>query len=427
MNWLCRFYRGVHSGVEVTLPQGRCVIGSDPLQADMVLVDEGIAPSHLVLQVDEQGVRLLEASTELLQEGKGVAIGDYLQAGLRLEAGSLLWSFCAEGQTLPAVLNEPTRVVAPVTTPRRSCAGLLLGIASLAVLALLVGLLGMGWWQENEGREQLAEQEVRRLLKQPAYEGVSLARTEGGSWLLSGYIKDNRQRLALQEMIERHALVARLELRSMEEIRQGAEFILQRQGLGAIKVTAGKEGGWLRLTGALAQESDAFTGVEELLRREVPGLLGIENRVNVAGSHRKRLDTLLEEHGLKQLAVRERGDRIELRGDLDEAQLILFTQLQQAFRREFGARPQLELVGIGSKSRQDDLTFEVKAISLGKVPYVVLANNQRYPVGAATGDGIRILAIRRDAVVVRKGQQEFVIRVGGGLAHDSFGGATAQR
>ena len=102
VNWQCRFYRGLHNGVEAVLPQGRCVIGSDPLQADMVLVDEGIAPSHLVLQIDEQGVRLLEACTELWQEGKVVTAGEYLQAGLRLEAGKLLWTFCAEGQSFPA-------------------------------------------------------------------------------------------------------------------------------------------------------------------------------------------------------------------------------------------------------------------------------------------------------------------------------------
>lgn len=60
MSWKIRFYSGLNQGVEVPLAEGRVVIGSDPLQADLVLVDEGIAPVHLVLDVDPQGVRLLE-------------------------------------------------------------------------------------------------------------------------------------------------------------------------------------------------------------------------------------------------------------------------------------------------------------------------------------------------------------------------------
>ena len=298
----------------------------------------------------------------------------------------------------------------------------------MLLLLSLLGLLIAGWWQDGDEGDQMAQQEIQRLLKLPAYQGVTLTRAEGGTlWALEGYIQENKQRLELQSLFERNGILPRMELRSMEELRQNAEFILQRQGLGQLKVVSGSKAGWLRLTGALPSATPDLAALPELLKREVPGLLGVENRVDMAGSQRKRLDALLEEHSLKQLAIREVGDRIELRGALDETQLIFFSQLQQAFRQEFGNQPRLELINRSRKSSQDEFEFDVKAVSLGKVPYVVLANNQRYPIGAATSDGVRILAIRRDAVVVKKGQQEYVIRFNGEQANDPFGGATAQR
>ncbi len=58
MSWKCRVYRGLNRGVEVPLTEGRLVIGSDPLKADLVLVDEGMAPEHLVLLVNGEGITL---------------------------------------------------------------------------------------------------------------------------------------------------------------------------------------------------------------------------------------------------------------------------------------------------------------------------------------------------------------------------------
>ncbi|MNJ02693.1 Yop proteins translocation protein D [compost metagenome] len=59
---------------------------------------------------------------------------------------------------------------------------------------------------------------------------------------------------------------------------------------------------------------------------------------------------------------------------------------------------------------------------------MILANNLRYPVGGATTNGVRVLAIRRDAVVVSKGKQQYIVRLTGDERHDDpFGSATVRR
>lgn len=60
MSWKIRFYRGLNKSIEVNLAEGRLAIGSDPLQADIVLVDEDVAPAHLILEVEPDSIRLLE-------------------------------------------------------------------------------------------------------------------------------------------------------------------------------------------------------------------------------------------------------------------------------------------------------------------------------------------------------------------------------
>ncbi|MEG6659064.1 SctD family type III secretion system inner membrane ring subunit PscD, partial [Pseudomonas aeruginosa] len=134
------------------------------------------------------------------------------------------------------------------------------------------------------------------------------------------------------------------------------------------------------------------------LESEVPGLLGVENQVRVAGSHLRRLERLLADAGLdRQLSFRERGERIELSGTLDEVQLSAFYRLQREFQQEFGNRPSLELLSRGKRASGDELEFTIRSVSLGRVPYVVLGDGQKYPVGASTSRGVRILAIEPES------------------------------
>ncbi|WP_025131106.1 type III secretion system inner membrane ring subunit SctD [Pseudomonas sp. PH1b] len=434
MSWKIRFYSGLNQGVEVPLAEGRVVIGSDPLQADLVLVDEGIAPVHLVLEVDPQGVRLLEWAEghQPLQEGQPLAGGSTLQALVRQACGPLLWAFCAQErqffEQLPMAANPQER---RAPAPRAYWAGRLMLTASLLLLVGLVGLLGAPW---SSGSSGMSSEDplvaLRMFLRDRQFQSVQVGEPQAnGSITLTGYLEDNRTRLSLQQYLERSALTYRLDVRSMEEIRQGVEFILQKFGYRQVRTVNADQPGWIRLTGELALEDDHWLQIDNLLKADVPGLLGVENRVRLAGSHLKRLDQMLADFGLEAaLAYQDKGERIELRGALDEAQLNQFYKLQREFRQEFGARPALELLSRNKRASSDELEFVVRSVSLGKLPYVVLGDGQKYPVDASTPQGVRVLAINADAVVVSRGKQQFIINLKGEpLNDDGFGGASARR
>lgn len=434
MSWKCRVYRGLNRGVEVPLPEGRLVIGSDPLNADLVLVDEGMAAEHLVLLVSAEGITLQAWADGITPTQDGVALtaGDPLRAGTRLEAGPLLWSFCDSSRSLSEQLDAQALVAAPSRAPLRRATGadVWMGALCLSLMVAVILLLGTGWWHgADENESARTEQALKRFLAAPNYRQVVLNNSDPELWQFSGYVDENSARLALQQYLDSNGFSYRLELRTMEDLRQGAGFILQKLGYEQLKIRNGKELGWLKLSGEIQGQDGKWSSIESLLKQEVPGLLGVENQVQIAGAYRKRLDVLLQEQDLAgSLRVREAGGRLELSGQLDERQLAQFQQVNQQFRREFGAYPALELINQTRTPRQDELEFDVRSVSFGRVPYVILADNQRYPVGGATSSGVRVLAIRRDAVVVSKGRQQYIVKLKGVERNDDqFGNATVRR
>lgn len=434
MSWKCRVYRGLNRGVEVPLPEGRLVIGADPLKADLVLVDEGMAAEHLVLLVSGEGITLQAWADGITptQDGVALTVGDSLRAGARLEAGPLLWSFCDSSRSLPEQLDAQALVAAPSRAPRRRATGadVWMGALCLSLVVAVILLLGTGWWHgADENESARTEQALKRFLAAPNYRQVVLNNSDPELWQLSGYVDENSARLALQQYLDSNGFSYRLELRTMEDLRQGAGFILQKLGYEQLQIRNGKEPGWLKLSGEIQGQDGKWSSIESLLKQEVPGLLGVENQVQIAGAYRKRLDALLQEQGLAgALRVREAGERLELSGQLDERDLGQFQLVSQQFRREFGAYPMLELINQTRTPRQDELEFDVRSVSFGRVPYVILADNQRYPVGGATASGVRVLAIRRDAVVVSKGKQQYIVKLKGVEQHDDqYGSATVRR
>ncbi|MGG4567875.1 SctD family type III secretion system inner membrane ring subunit PscD [Pseudomonas aeruginosa] len=432
MAWKIRFYSGLNQGAEVSLGEGRVALGSDPLRADLVLLDEGIAAVHLVLEVDAQGVRLLEwaEGCEPRQDGQAQVAGAILQALAGQTCGPLRWAFCDPQRSFPERFPEAEVQTAPVRRKSSARAGgaWLLGV-SLALALCLLGMLVEPWSARQHGmagEEPLAK--VRAYLREQGMSEVDVQR-QGDSLLLGGYLEDNARRLALQRYLDGSGVDYRLEARSMEDIRQGVDFILQKFGYRQILSSNADKPGWVRLNGELAEQDERWARIDALLESEVPGLLGVENQVRVAGSHLRRLERLLADAGLdRQLSFRERGERIELSGTLDEVQLSAFYRLQREFQQEFGNRPSLELLSRGKRASGDELEFTIRSVSLGRVPYVVLGDGQKYPVGASTSRGVRILAIEPESILVARGKQRFIINLKGEVLHDdSLGNATVGR
>lgn len=292
MTWKLRVYSGLSKGAEVSLEAGRVVIGADPAQADLVLMDAGIAAVHLVLMVGPDGVRLLEwaASESPTQAGVAVGADTGLQARAVQRCGPLCWAFCAQGDVFAEQLLEPAA--------RRGTRGGWFMVPGAGLLLLLV-LLSRLLIPE-------AEAQATRPALDPPVEPASLP----------------------------------------------------------------------------------------------------------ANQARTRLAQLLREWQLEDaLTLEERADALVLRGALDDQQHQDYRNLQRQFRQAFGERPLLKLIDEARAPQPGRLDLPVRAVSLGRVPYVTLTDNRRYPVGALMPSGVRVLAIDAQAITLRKGGRNYLVKL----------------
>ncbi|MFE8730323.1 EscD/YscD/HrpQ family type III secretion system periplasmic domain-containing protein, partial [Aeromonas hydrophila] len=92
----------------------------------------------------------------------------------------------------------------------------LVGLCLSLVMAVVV-MLGHGWWQgSSESDTARNEHELKRFLAAPVYRQVVLNSSDPELWLLSGYVDENGNRLALQQYLDGKGLSYRLDLRTME-------------------------------------------------------------------------------------------------------------------------------------------------------------------------------------------------------------------
>ena len=131
-----RVLTGLHAGAVCVLPDGRFSIGSEP-PANILLGDEHVAARHIVLERDDDGLRLSIEADGVTIEGTRLSAGDVIAAALpvTISIGSVDLR-CEAGQ--PATEPKPWRSW-PIGRHRISAVGVGAALgATLLVAAAIV-------------------------------------------------------------------------------------------------------------------------------------------------------------------------------------------------------------------------------------------------------------------------------------------------
>lgn len=101
---------------------------------------------------------------------------------------------------------------------------------------------------------------------------------------------------------------------------------------------------------------------------------------------------------------------IELYGYLNEKQRQQFIELQQTFNIEFKQRYKLKLIKADNNNiKKKEIRLDIKGISLGRAPYIILRNNIKYSINSTLGTGETIAAIEDNKIILKKNSQEIII------------------
>ncbi|HHF2891876.1 TPA: type III secretion system inner membrane ring subunit SctD [Vibrio diabolicus] len=420
--WKIRILSGVHSGVEVTLPEGALVLGSDDFIADLVLSDAGVEANHFTLVCQQDSV-ILRGCKEANINGENISVED---DGIELSRHAVVsvgvvkfaLGYAEDALIVSNVSDESSEQDAPVVAVQRSSWKKTTLIALLCSFVPSVIFAGMWYSQANgNNNETVTEAEpivlVRNILGEIKLSDVRVEwNAAARQAVLEGYVEDRTQKLDLLGRIDVLGINYKSDLRTMEEIRRGVRFILRNLGYHQVKVENGDETGTLLLTGYI-DDASRWNQVEQILERDVPGLVAWKVELQRAGAYMDTLKALLTDAELlKKVQLVTSGDRIEVRGELDDIETTRFYGVTRDFREQYGEKPYLVLKSIPKVSKGTNIDFPFRSVNFGQVPYVILTDNVRYMVGARTPQGYRISSVTPAGIELVKGGRVITIELG---------------
>jgi len=427
-NWKLKVFSGTHRGAEVLLSQGEVIIGSDESIADFVFSDAGIADEHLCLDVTEDGVVLksiaegqsLTVDGELqsiedeeiftLAEQAPIKIGEFRFVLAKEHEVVIDWTNAVDVADSPSHVNHVTATRKTSYWPRIWGLTLTLIVPTTALAVILLSE------PEQQNVQPVLSAEpvtlIREILSESTLEDVRVEwNSTANEASLEGYVETLQDKQRLLSQIDALQINYKSQLRTMEEIGKGVQFILRNLGYHQITVESGDSAGTVLLTGYI-DDSSRWTQVEQILERDIPGLLAWKVQLQRAGAHLDNLRTMFEDVGLAdKVQLVEVGDRIEVRGELDDAQITSFYQVNREFREAFGDSPQIVLKSIPKISKSTEVEFPVRSISLGRVPYVILNNNAKYMEGARLPSGYSVSSIRSSGIELTKGNKTVNVKL----------------
>lgn len=420
--WKIRILSGVHSGVEVTLPEGALVLGSDDFIADLVLSDAGVEANHFTLVCQQNSV-ILRGCKEANINGENISVED---DGIELSRHAVVsvgvvkfaLGYAEDALIVNNVSDESSEQDTPVVAVQRSSWKKTTLIALLCSFVPSVIFAGMWYSQANgNNNETVTEAEpivlVRNILGELKLSDVRVEwNAAARQAVLEGYVEDRTQKLDLLGRIDVLGINYKSDLRTMEEIRRGVRFILRNLGYHQVKVENGDETGTLLLTGYI-DDASRWNQVEQILERDVPGLVAWKVELQRAGAYMDTLKALLTDAELlKKVQLVTSGDRIEVRGELDDIETTRFYGVTRDFREQYGEKPYLVLKSIPKVSKGTNIDFPFRSVNFGQVPYVILTDNVRYMVGARTPQGYRISSVTPAGIELVKGGRVITIELG---------------
>ncbi|GAJ75039.1 LOW QUALITY PROTEIN: type III secretion inner membrane protein [Vibrio sp. JCM 18905] len=421
--WKIRILSGVHSGVEVTLPEGALVLGSDDFIADLVLSDAGVEANHFTLVCQQDSV-ILRGCKEANINGENISVEDdgiELSRHAVVSVGVVKFALgtAEDALIVSNVSDESSEQDTPVVAVQRSSWKKTTLIALLCSFVPSVIFAGMWYSQANgNNNETVTEAEpivlVRNILGELKLSDVRVEwNAAARQAVLEGYVEDRTQKLDLLGRIDVLGINYKSDLRTMEEIRRGVRFILRNLGYHQVKVeNGGDETGTLLLTGYI-DDASRWNQVEQILERDVPGLVAWKVELQRAGAYMDTLKALLTDAELlKKVQLVTSGDRIEVRGELDDIETTRFYGVTRDFREQYGEKPYLVLKSIPKVSKGTNIDFPFRSVNFGQVPYVILTDNVRYMVGARTPQGYRISSVTPAGIELVKGGRVITIELG---------------
>lgn len=423
--WKLRILNTSYKDAEVHLSDEQ-ILGRNEHKADLVIDDAKVFEEHVRISTSEEGVKIepLDEKVRIQVDGQSWDESLALPMLQPLRLGELIIMLAEEGIDWPAKLPDFDQLEMTAAVPQASAkenapvhkgykhAATLLSLGAVVTLVFAVVI----YFQIKESTPKVVApkvdvQQTKQIIGTDSHPHLSLAWDDINNKLsLSGYVETTSDRKALLNRVETLNIRYTSDIRTMDEIKSAARFILKNLELDAIDIKSGTEAGSLVFV-TDSNSLAAWGRVEQILQRDIPGLTSWQLDIIEEQPALEQLKTLLEASSFaNKVIVEDKGDRIELVGNLSGSELREFKGLKQEFMKRFGSNPHLLLTT--PKLKEDDnadINLRFRAVRIGAVPYLILDNGQKYFEGARLPNGARIASIRSGGVYLQNDQKTYIV------------------
>ena len=463
---------GNHIGAEIPLEPGRYSLGKDE-SCDLILTDDSLSSVQLIIDIAENGQVSLQSgdnSTSLLIDND--AVGPSIQYRIFdvVQSGSLLIALGPSDVSWPplSIPNAATNSAPPAAseTPTPSDPS----EPEAVEIELSAGDFAEPFIEENslDGDEDRDDDfddqsefnkkwllaipavlvagvfllivatlntssEPETQLKSTTESPIALAQKIKGrlglkdltfkllpdqTVFVGGYTQTMQGKSDIQRALREQGISFKSQIAVMNEMRINAEQLLTSLGYKALELELDTTPGSLVLSGYVAT-SEELDKIVNALKQEVHGLISVVDQVENQVGRVNTLKSMMREKGLiPRIQVVVRGATIILKGHLlDEGQVYDLNTIIEKFQQRYANKPAIQLAtkypGSLSTDNQLPLALNIRGISMGKVPYVVLFDGTKYLTGAKLSNGFIIEDINLDYLLLTNGTDRIKYRLGG--------------
>ncbi|MGI9276957.1 MAG: type III secretion system inner membrane ring subunit SctD [Endozoicomonas sp.] len=300
----------------------------------------------------------------------------------------------------------------------------LIGVpASLLVVIILIAMLLISEAEVKKEEQQVEvgyleqAKEVRRELNQ---KNIKFKELPDKSILITGYTSTQKGKSVLQAAFQERGIPFSSQLVVMNELRANGDALLKSRGYQSLNLELDNTPGSLVLTGYVST-TDELTLISNMLKQELHGLVSIVDQVENQAGRINALRSMLREKGLSpRVHLIQKPNQISIEGHLlDEEQVYNLNEVATRFRKRYGNRPVLRVAtrsnsAPGSaKSQALPPSLQIRGVSMGRVPYVIMEDGQKYLVGAKLVNGYIIEDINLEYLLLSNGTDRIKYRLGG--------------
>ena len=297
---------------------------------------------------------------------------------------------------------------------------ILAGSGAGIFLTLIMGVFIWLWSLTDPEQKALDNitpaQQAEAIINQMKLQDLQLKKLPDNSVMISGYIADNTAKDKLQTALNDSKVPYTFQAVVMNDMRATAAKVLEQYEFTLMSIELDTTPGSLVLSGYAANVKEV-SRIREVLKQEVHGLVTIVDQVEYQATRLKALRTMLKEKNVGQrIQLMETPGRIVLKGRLsDAAQGYHLKEIVQNFREKYQDRPKLviDVVLPATDLATMQPLLKIKSISLGRIPYVILDNGEKYLRGAKLKNGYILENINLEYLTLKLGQERIKYFIGG--------------